>query len=469
MYNIWKDGVDMLIGFSVSNYKSFNETQSISLLASKVSRHKEHVSLVENRRLLKSALVFGANAGGKSNLIKAVHFSRNIVLGGLEKVNLNKKHFRIEREMYSQPGVFEYRIITNGKEYSYGLAVSYVKREIIAEWLVRIDTNGKEIYIYNREVDEEGISHVNTDIIYDKTEENMRMRIYLADFDQNISETFRRKTILSDIAARGNDKQGIFSEIVNVFEWFENIIILFPDTVYGKLNDIAADEDMRVIFSDLMSYFDTGIESVESEQQQMDFDKILENIPKEDMERIKLDISNKVNERPIMFNVNQRVYVLRKDSNGNIVYNKMLLNHGNGDDLFEYADESDGTKRLFDLIPLFYESRDNCVILIDEIDRSLHTNLTKRFLELFYSLTENEKSQIIATTHDSNLLDLELVRQDEIWFVERQKNHSSKIYSLNKFRARFDKKIDKEYLLGRYGAIPIFNDEALESEEDYDE
>lgn len=459
----------MLIGFSVSNYKSFNETQSISLLASKVSRHKEHVSLVENRRLLKSALVFGANAGGKSNLIKAVHFSRNIVLGGLEKVNLNKKHFRIEREMYSQPGVFEYRIITNGKEYSYGLAVSYVKREIIAEWLVRIDTNGKEICIYNREVDEEGISHVNTDIIYDKTEENMRMRIYLADFDQNISETFRRKTILSDIAARGNDKQGIFSEIVNVFEWFENIIILFPDTVYGKLNDIAADEDMREIFSDLMSYFDTGIESVESEQQQMDFDKILENIPKEDMERIKLDISNKVNERPIMFNVNQRVYVLRKDSNGNIVYNKMLLNHGNGDDLFEYADESDGTKRLFDLIPLFYESRDNCVILIDEIDRSLHTNLTKRFLELFYSLTEKEKSQIIATTHDSNLLDLELVRQDEIWFVERQKNHSSKIYSLNKFRARFDKKIDKEYLLGRYGAIPIFNDEALESEEDYDE
>ena len=235
----------MLIGFSVSNYKSFNETQSISLLASKVSRHKEHVSLVGNRRLLKSALVFGANAGGKSNLIKAVHFSRNIVLGGLEKVNLNKKHFRIEKEMYSQPGVFEYRIITNGTEYSYGLAVSYAEHEIIAEWLVRIDSNGKEIYIYNREVDEEGISHVNTDIIYDKSEENMRMRIYLSDFDQNISETFRKKTILSDIAARGNDKQGIFAEIVNVFEWFKNIIILFPDTVYRKLNDIAADEDMR--------------------------------------------------------------------------------------------------------------------------------------------------------------------------------------------------------------------------------
>ncbi len=459
----------MLIGFSVSNYKSFNETQSISLLASKVARHKEHVSIVENRRLLKSALVFGANAGGKSNLIKAVNFSRNIILDGLDKVNLNKNHFRINKEMYNQPGVFEYRIITNGKEYSYGLAISYSKREIVAEWLVRIENNGKEIYIYNREVDENGISRVSTDIVYSKTDDDVRMKIYLEDFGENISETFKRKTILSDIASRGNERKGIFVEISNVYQWFENIIIIFPNTKYGRLNEITSNDKIREIFSNLLSYFDTGIESVEGHQKEMDFDKVLENIPKEDMERIKIDISNKVTDEPIMFKVNQRVYVLRKDQDGNIVYNQMLLNHGNIEDLFEYADESDGTKRLFDLIPLFYESKDDCVILIDEIDRSLHTNLTKHFLELFYGLTKEEKSQLIVTTHDSNLLDLDMVRQDEIWFVERQKNHSSKIYSLNKFKARFDKKIDKEYLLGRYGAIPIFNEDCLESEADYDE
>ena len=107
-------------------------------------------------------------------------------------------------------------------------------------------------------------------------------------------------------------------------------------------------------------------------------------------------------------------------------------------------------------------------ILIDEIDRSLHTNLTRKFLELFYEVVEDRDCQLIATTHDSNLLDLELLRQDEIWFVERQDDHSSKVFSLNKFKERFDKKIDKEYLIGRYGAIPIFDDNFV-LEEIYEE
>ena len=144
----------------------------------------------------------------------------------------------------------------------------------------------------------------------------------------------------------------------------------------------------------------------------------------------------------------------------------MMQNHGNAQDLFEYADESDGTQRLFDLIPLFYEHQGNRVIFIDEIDRSLHTNLTRRFLELFYTLTEEADCQIIATTHDSNLLDLDLVRQDEIWFIKRLEDHSSQIYSLNRYKERYDKKIDKEYLLGRYDAVPVFDEEIWEEMND---
>ena len=122
--------------------------------------------------------------------------------------------------------------------------------------------------------------------------------------------------------------------------------------------------------------------------------------------------------------------------------------------MFDYTDESDGTKRLFDLIPLFYENRKVSVTLIDEIDRSLHTNLTRKFLELFYRTDEKKDCQLIATTHDSNLLDLDLLRKDEIWFVERQNDHNSKVFSLNKFKERFDKKIDKEYLIG---GLSIYN------------
>ncbi len=458
----------MLIGFSVSNYKSFYEPQHISLLAGKVTRHKEHVSLAGNRKILKSALIFGANASGKSNLIEAVGFSREIILYGLDKVNLEKKYFRIEKEMYGRPGVFEYRIDVNGIEYSYGLVISYMKREVLSEWLVRVEASGKEICIFNREVDEKGNSFTSTEAFHAKTEESMRMKVYLEDFDQNISDAFRRKTILSDLADRGKEPAGIFAEITEVQKWFKRMIVLFPNSKYKKINEIASNENTRELFSDLISFFDTGIESIEGQQQEMDFEKILENMPEEKREEIRIELSNKVNERPYMIKINRNVYFLRRNEEGNIIYNKMLINHGNLEELFEYEDESDGTKRLFDLIPLFYERWEDSVFLIDEIDRSLHTKVTQQFLKLFYALKGEKRCQMIATTHDSNLLDLDLVRQDEIWFVERQDNHSSKVYSLNKFRARFDKKIDKEYLLGRYGAIPVFKEE-LDLEGMYEE
>lgn len=448
----------MLVGFAVSNYKSFKDEQRISFEASKITRHKSHVLVKKNKKILKSGLIFGANAGGKSNLVKAVQFSREIILNGLDRVNLNKCHFRIEDEMYKQPGIFEYRIIVGEYEYSYGIAISYSNKVILSEWLIRIEHSGKEIYLFNREFDDNNISHAESEIELTNVEEKFKMNFYLEGFSENISDAYKRKTILSDIALRSNEKEGFFSEIKNIYEWFKNIVILFPSSKYNGLSEIAADKDKKMFFSKALSYFDTGIESIESESQQMDFDKIFNNLPRDEAEKIKIDISNAANEHPIMFKVNEQVFVLRKDENGNFIYNKLKLNHGNADDMFDYTDESDGTKRLFDLIPLFYENRKVSVILIDEIDRSLHTNLTRKFLELFYRIDENKDCQLIATTHDSNLLDLDLLRQDEIWFVERQNDHSSKVFSLNKFKERFDKKIDKEYLIGRYGAIPIFDD-----------
>ena len=406
----------MLIGFSVSNYKSFKDEQRISFEASKVTRHKTHVAVRRNKRILKSGLIFGANAGGKSNLVKAIRFSREIVLNGLDKVNVSKSHFRIMNDMYKQPGIFEYRIMVGDVEYSYGIAISYVDKKILSEWLIRIDSSGNETYLFNRDIDDENISYAESEAEFSSIEEKYKMDFYLEGFSGDMSEAYTRKTILSDIALRGNEKSGVFAEIRNVYEWFKYIIILFPSSKYNGLNEVAADNHKKMFFSSVMSYFDTGIESVEGESQQMDFDKILDNIPREKAEKIKIDISNAANEHPIMFKVDEQVFELRKD----------------------------------------------------EKDRSLHTNLTRKFLELFFELTEDRDCQLIATTHDSNLLDLELLRQDEIWFVERQMDHSSKVFSLNKFKERFDKKIDKEYLLGRYGAIPVFDDNYV-LEEIYEE
>ena len=454
----------MFIGFSVSNFLSFKTTQTMSMIASKVARHKQHILMGNGKKVLKTGLIYGANAGGKSNFIKAIDFSRDIILEGLEQVDLNKKYFRIDTSNYKVPGVFEYRLMTqSGKEYSYGIAISYAEKEIISEWLIRIEKNGSETFVFNRDINEDGENITESEIKYENREEAIRWQVYLEDFGKNISDSLKKKTILSDIAERSGKQVGIFKEILDVYNWFQSIIILFPTSQYSGLNQMIEKENVRQFFSKMMQYFDTGIMSVESKQGPMDFDKIFEGIPAEYAEKLKIKISNDITNESVLCKVNNQIYSLKKDDDGNIITIKMMQNHGNGQDLFEYADESDGTKRLFDLIPLFYEHNGNRVIFIDEIDRSLHTNLTRRFLELFYKLTERDNSQLIATTHDSNLLDLDLIRQDEIWFVERVEDQSSRMYSLNRYKERYDKRVDKEYLLGRYEAVPVFNEEFLEA------
>ena len=454
----------MFIGFSVSNFLSFKTTQTMSMIASKVARHKQHILMGNGKKVLKTGLIYGANAGGKSNFIKAIDFSRDIILEGLEQVDLNKKYFRIDTSNYKVPGVFEYRLMTqSGKEYSYGIAISYAEKEIISEWLIRIEKNGSETFVFNRDINEDGENITESEIKYENREEAIRWQVYLEDFGKNISDPLKKKTILSDIAERSGKQVGIFKEILDVYNWFQSIIILFPTSQYSGLNQMVEKENVSQFFSKMMQYFDTGIMSVESKQGPMDFDKIFEGIPAEYAEKLKIKISNDITNESVLCKVNNQIYSLKKDDDGNIITTKMMQNHGNGQDLFEYTDESDGTKRLFDLIPLFYEHNGNRVIFIDEIDRSLHTNLTRRFLELFYKLTERDNSQLIATTHDSNLLDLDLIRQDEIWFVERVKDQSSRMYSLNRYKERYDKRVDKEYLLGRYEAVPVFNEEFLEA------
>ena len=459
----------MLIGFSVRNYKSFKDEQRISLTASKIVRHKSHVIEVGARRILKSGLVFGANAGGKSNLIRAVNFSKKIVLNGLDTLDISKSHFRIDNSYFEKPGVFEYRIYTNDHEYSYGIAISYTKQEIISEWLYRVEKSGSELCIYNRNVDDNGNSTVESDIISSKNKESQRLSIYLDDFGIGISDVFRKKSILSDLASRGKATDGYFAEIYSVYLWFERLIIIYPGTKYNMINELGLDSSRKSFFQGIMNYFYTGIKSIESQEQEFDFDKLFEDFPHAQAEKIKADFYKQTANGPINIRINDQFVKLHRDNSGNVVYNKLILNHGNPEDMFEYTDESDGTKRLFDLVPILYDVGKDSVILIDEIDRSLHTKLSQKFLEMFYENNEDNTCQLIATTHDSNLLDLDLVRQDEIWFVERDESHASQLYSLNKFKERFDKKIDKEYLLGRYGAIPIFNDMLLTEGNDADE
>ena len=123
--------------------------------------------------------------------------------------------------------------------------------------------------------------------------------------------------------------------------------------------------------------------------------------------------------------------------------------------LFDFGEESDGTQRLWDLLEILLTEK-NSTFIIDEIDRCLHPSLTYKFVKTFFELTEKKNVQLIVTTHESRLLDFDLLRRDEIWFVDKRESGESDIYSLEEYNERFDKKIDKAYLEGRYGGVPVF-------------
>ena len=130
--------------------------------------------------------------------------------------------------------------------------------------------------------------------------------------------------------------------------------------------------------------------------------------------------------------------------------------HNNNDVLFDLSEESDGTVRILDLLEILL-SDEGKTYVIDELDRCLHPSLTYKYIQTFLQLAAKKNIQLIVTTHESRLLDFDLLRRDEIWFVNKRKTGESDIYSLEEYNTRFDQKIDKAYLEGRYGGVPIFN------------
>lgn len=137
--------------------------------------------------------------------------------------------------------------------------------------------------------------------------------------------------MLSDLATRGSHKDVLLNEIVSVYEWFTNILILFPETKYIRINDMANDSQ-RDFFKNVLQYFDTGIDELKSQQRGMDLDKLFENIPHADAEQLKIQISNAAGQHPFDIRINNQLVTLRKDETGNIVYNKLMLDHGNPED-----------------------------------------------------------------------------------------------------------------------------------------
>ncbi len=435
----------MLKRYSVENFSSIQTKNSLDFTAGRTEENIGHVINFEKVKILKSAVIYGANASGKSNLIKSMDYAKKIILRSLKEVDTYKKYFRLDKESLKKPTQFEFQIEIDNRFFSYGFYSLLQSKKITEEWLFEIGKNKSE-KIFERK---EGTITLGNIFRKNKKLHN-RFNVYIDDMKNQTNQLF-----LSEIASKDLDTTEIpeVALINNVYEWFnKRLVILYPDSKYGGISSIGKNNSLSKIFKRHLKEFDTGVMDISSIEDEFENCKELtSNIKKEiekDLQQENVKISLQGPEGMLL--------TIYKDDEDNIKVQKLGLVHGlDMKEVFELKDESDGTRRLFDLIPLIKKFDDDYTIIIDEFDRSLHPKLTKKFFDLFYSI-ENSKAQLIITTHESTLLDLNLLRRDEIWFVEKNDIGASNIFSLNQFKVRYDSKIEKAYLLGRYGAIPIF-------------
>lgn len=436
----------MLKRFVVENFSSYRDESSFELTAGRTETHPNHLVEFSKVKLLKSAIIYGANASGKSNLIKAMEYAKEIILNNLENVETYKKYFRLNNENISKPTQFEFEVELNKRFFSYGFSAFLNQKEIKEEWLYEIGNTSSEM-IFKRENNKIELGK----ILKDKKIKN-RFEIYIDDMKNQSHQLF-----LSEIASKDleMEKMVLFNQL---YDWFnKKLIIIYPYSTFGGISSISRDDKLSKIFKKYLTAFDTGIIDISSIDEE--FEKSFKDLPNKVRQEIEKDLNKDVEKNKkikMTLHINGIFYTIYKDKNNELKVQKLGLIHSQEfRDLFELKDESDGTQRLFDLIPLIGKFSEDYTIIIDEFDRSLHPKLARKFFELFYNI-EGSKSQLIVTTHESNLLDLDLIRRDEIWFAEKDKNGASKLFTLNQFSVRYDSKIEKAYLLGRYGAIPLF-------------
>lgn len=443
----------MLIRFSVENFLSFSDRQKFSMLPGKGTLKAEHKSSkIKGVSALKAAVIFGANASGKSNLIKAIDFGKRLVINGTRPDKaINYQKFRLNKESKLSDSRIEYEIQYRGKNYAYGF--SFDHKTIKEEWLYEVGLKS-ETKIFERTSSK--IDNFDLEYIFkkQKKEEEKQFLRFIA------KSTPNNQLFLNEIRVRKvKENVSEIDDLLNVIDWFQSCLrVVFPDDKYGAglIFRLKHDSELLKTFEEFLSYFDTGIDGVCLEK----IDLESTDIPKPIIEKIKEEVlSAKIEDGNVsMLSGNNNTYLFSiKD--GDMVVEKFMTKHKvkNSTSLekFDTSDESDGTNRIMDLIPLLMDlMKGDTVFIIDEMERSLHPNLIYDLLDLFLSKSKSINSQIILASHESSLLTQKLLRKDEVWFVVKDSFGSSKLHSLEEYNVRFDKEIRKDYLLGRFKAIP---------------
>lgn len=456
----------MLIRFSVENFKSFNDRQELVMIpAKKLKTNKEHVIALNKVSVLRNATIYGANASGKTNIIDAIRFAKHVITKKIP-MEASKMYCRVFSENQEKESKFEFEIFKNGKFYAYGFSLLMSEQIIKSEWLYELlPSKNTQTMLFERETDTNRLE-LGENLILDEID-TMRFKTYKLDFEDNNTGLFIREMNRN----KKMNKESKLTFFRDVFEWFdEDLVTIFPDQPITDFEYFYGDGGSDKI-NEIIELFDTGISKVKIEE--ISIADLKNKIPTKIADDILQSFKNKLedsadNMKAMMsLRTNTAFYNIKGAKGEDPVITTIMLEHGNAFSDFEFSEESDGTRRLFDLLDILISNEKNKIYVIDELERSLHPKLTYKFLELFFEHLKENNTQLIFTTHESTIMDQELLRRDEIWFVERNKDNVSHLYSLDRFKERYDKKLSKSYLEGRYGAVPVlknFSDKVGDNE-----
>ncbi len=417
----------MLVSFWVENFKCFKDGTTFSMEATKLKNLKESNTFEANTiSLLKSAVIYGANASGKSSILHAMKKMKNIILFSL-LLGKEKKYqanpFLLNSETSNKETSFEIEFIIDEVLYRYGFSIA-TNAVINKEWLFqkRLQSRAKEVKLFTREKDSLslGTQFKEGKNLFDKTRENALFLSVVAQFNGEIS-----------------------NKIIHWFETF-NILNNIKSQDFEHVSfDMLEDEEIKQKVVSFIKKADLGIYDIVKKRISLDELKednpdIEKSLPDFVLNSIKANGVNTIKTMHMQYNQNHE-FESFKD--------------------FDIALESDGTQKLLALSgPILDTLLNGAILVIDELDNSLHTELVRAIVELFNSKESNpNNAQLIFTTHDTNLLDQKLLRRDQIWFSQKNLYGECELYSLveyGKGKTRNDLDLEKNYLEGKFGAIP---------------
>lgn len=417
----------MLLEFSVTNYLSFKEKTTLSLSATAIKEHVESNIFYSGRyNLLKGAILYGANASGKSNFVKAMSTMRRLVLQSFEQSSaddLDITPFLLNTETENAPSSFEVLFLINGIKYRYGFEVD--NQSVIAEWL--FDTPKQaERPLFIREKD--GIE-VMTKVFPE---------------GKDLEERTRDNALFLSVADQFNGK--IAKQIMRWFHNFFTISGLSHERYKGVTFKLLENKHTQHLLLDFYKKADLGFDDITISKAPFIPKELPKDLPENLLKQLITDLEDSYR---IDIKTIHKKYNAKNKAVGNVEFDMR-------------SQESSGSNKLINISgPVFDVLHEGGILVVDELDASLHPLLTLAITRLFNSSEFNRKNaQLIFATHDTNLLNYGNYRRDQIYFVEKNKYGASEMYSLVEYKEegktiRKDRSFEKDYIEGRYGAIPF--------------